>query len=406
MKVYNCISELMTLAGAHLKDGRNLMPSDLSIIKNASLVFDDEKIIWTGPTSDLPNLYKSEESFNLAGHCITPALVDSHTHIIFGGNRAQEYMNRLNGADYQEIARSGGGILYTMSQTNSLSDEELFNLCIARVERIFNYGVSTIEIKSGYSLTFDGEYRLSKIINKVKEYFKGRVHIFNTFMAAHAVPKVYKSSSTYLEEIVIPLMKKLNEEKIIDAVDIFHESGYFTFQDTETLFSEAKKLNLPVKIHADEFNDNSGAALAAKFHALSADHLLTTSIDGIKALSESKTVATLLPGTGLFLGKKQANAKLMLEMGCKVSIASDYNPGSCHCDNLLMLASISAPMYPMNLAQMWTAITLNAASALGLSNQGAIIPNMDSKFSIFKCDSVSEITYNWGRNLNISRDLF
>lgn len=407
MKVYNNISELLTLAGALLKDGRSLEASDLSIIKNASLVFNEEHIIWSGLTSDLPEEYKNlSETFNLAGYCITPSLVDSHTHLIFGGNRAGEYMDRLNGADYQAIAKAGGGILFTMSQTNTLSDDELFNLCVSRIETISNYGVSTIEIKSGYSLTYEGEYRLSLIIKKLKEHFKGKVHIFNTFMAAHAIPKNFNSSTQYITEVVIPLMHKLNSENVIDAIDIFHEVGYFTFDDTELLFKAASKLDLPVKIHADEFNDNKGAVLACKFNALSADHLLTTGLDGISALANSSTVATLLPGTGLFLGKKQANAKLMLEMGCKVSIASDFNPGSCHCDNVLMLASICAPMYPLNLAQMWAAITLNAAAALGLNNQGALVPNFNSKFSIFKCSAISEITYNWGKNLNISRELF
>lgn len=407
MKVYNNISELLTLEACVKKDGRNLLPTDLTIIHNASLVFNDDHIIWTGHTTDLPNEYKNAaESFDLSGYCITPSLVDSHTHLIFGGNRASEYTMRLNGADYQAIANAGGGILYTMNATNSVSDEELYEIAKSRINRIHSLGVSTLEIKSGYSLTFEGEYRLSKLISNLKNEFKGKVRIFNTFMAAHAVPKSFKDSTEYISTLVIPLMEKLASEELIDACDIFHEVGYFSEKDVSSLFEKAVGLNLKLKIHADEFNDNKGASLAAKYGALSADHLLATSQEGALALANSQTVATLLPGTGLFLGKPHANAKLLLSSGCKVSIASDYNPGSCHCDNLLLLASISAPMYPLNMAQMWCGITFNAAGALGLKNLGALVENFSSEFNIYKCSSISEITYNWGKNLIVDKSLF
>jgi imidazolonepropionase len=401
-KIYRNISEVLTLSSAEKKDGRKLIPEDLSIIKNAAVVCVDSKIVWVGPDANLDDKYKKMPSIDLTKKVLTPALVDSHTHIIFAGNRANEYSDRLNGVDYQVIANRGGGILFTTSQTRLAPRNELFQIAKKRIETLISYGVKTIEIKSGYALTLEKEKELSEIIHEVKQCFaKDDVIIFNTFLAAHAIPPEFKSSELYLDTVVLPMLTDLANRKIIDAVDIFHEKKYFSTNDTEKLFKHARSLNIPIKIHADEFNDNKGAILAAKYNALSADHLLCTESDGVTALANSNTVATLLPGTGFFLGKTQANARAFLNAGAKVAIASDFNPGSCHCDNLLLLASISAPQYKMNLAEVWCAITLNASHALGLKNQGAIIPGFDARFSIFDCESISEITYNWGKNLYV-----
>jgi imidazolonepropionase len=402
MKHYSSISQVLTLESANSKDGRNLEPSDLSILDNASIVFDNEKILWIGKTTELPDIYQSVETTDLTGHCVTPEVVDSHTHLIFGGDRAKEYSMRLNGADYVDIAKAGGGILNTMNGTNSLDKHELLSISRERVERLHSYGIGSIEIKTGYGLNFDKEYELSHIVKELKDQYKGKVQIINTFMAAHAVPKNYESSSQYINEVVIPLLEKLVSEKVIDCADIFHESGYFDSSDTKLLFEKCIELNIPFKSHADEFNDNKGAKLAAEMGALSTDHLLCTTQDGIEALSKSKTVATLLPGTGYFLGKPQANARALLNAGVKVSIASDYNPGSCHWDNLLQIASLAAPNLGFNQTQLWAAITLNAAHALGLTDQGAIVRGLKPRFSIFKVPTIDHITYHWGRNFAVT----
>ena len=233
-----------------------------------------------------------------------PELVDSHTHLVFGGNRAFEYSMRLDGATYEDIAKSGGGILHTMKQTNASSKDELFNLACERIEKIHSRGVGTIEIKSGYGLNLEKEIELSEIIHELKLKYKGTVQIFNTFMAAHAVPKEYKSSSDYMKNVVLPALENLGPKNIIDAVDIFLEDGYFSEKDVRVLNEKAKEFNIPLKIHADEFINLEGASLACELNALSADHLLAISENGVKSFSKSKTVATLLPGTGYFLGKK------------------------------------------------------------------------------------------------------
>ncbi len=398
MKHLANVNEVLTLESAHKKDGRNLTAKDLDTIKNASIIYDNDSILWVGETKNVPPEYKDVDTVDLSGHCITPEIVDSHTHLVFAGNRSNEYSMRLNGADYQEIAKAGGGILATSMATKKASDEELFNLAVERIERLYSYGIGTIEIKSGYALNFEDEYRCSKVIKRLKDHFSPKINIVNTFMAAHAVPKEYESSEKYLNELVIPLMEKLNSEGMIDVVDIFHEQGYFTLEDTKNLFTKAHSLNLKCKIHADEFGDNGGAIVASQFKALSADHLLCTGNEGIEHLSKSSTVATLLPGTGWFLGKPQSNGRVMQDLGCKVAIASDYNPGSCHFDNLLQIASMAAPMYPFNMCEMWSSITLNAAHALDLKDQGAIIKNLKPRFTIFNCNTISDITYSWGRN--------
>ena len=399
--VYRHLNQIATLAGCFKKDGRKLLPQDLSIIQNAAIAFDENEILWVGEDSSLPALFQHEASFDLKGHVLTPELVDSHTHLVFGGDRSQEYADRLNGTSYEDIAKRGGGILFTMKETNSASSEQLFETACKRIEQIHSYGVGTIEIKSGYGLNFDKEYELSLIIECLKKKFAPTVQIFNTYLAAHDVPKKFSSSSEYIDQVVIPLLEKLAPLKVIDAVDVFHEKNYFSTEDTEKLFTRAKALGIQRKIHADELNDNGGGLLAVKHEALSADHLLKISDESIQAMKNSSTIATLLPGTAFFIGKPLAPARKMLDEGLKVAIASDYNPGSCHCDNLLMLASVAAPQLKLNQAELWCGITMNAAHALGLKNQGALIEKMKPRFSLFKTTSLSKVTYHWGKNLAV-----
>ncbi|WP_417336998.1 imidazolonepropionase [Halobacteriovorax marinus] len=398
LKAFRNFSQIVTLENAYKKDGRHLLPEDLSIIENASIVFDSEEIVWVGEDSTIPSEFQSVPFEDFTGKTLLPELVDSHTHLVFGGDRSSEYSMRLNGADYQAIANAGGGILSTMKATNESSADQLFEDAVARVERIYSYGVGTIEIKSGYGLNYEKEKECSLIIERLKDHFEGRVQISNTYMAAHAVPKEYKSSNDYINKVVIPLLKELSEIGVIDAVDIFHEEGYFDEVDTQQLFDVASFLNIPVKSHADEFKDNKGAILAVKNNALSTDHLLCTTEDGISALASSSTVATLLPGTGFFLGKPQADAEAFFKAGVKVAIASDYNPGSCHCDNVLLVASLAAPTYKMNIAQLWAAITMNAAHALNFKNQGALVSGLKPRFTIFDVDNIDKVTYHWGVN--------
>jgi imidazolonepropionase len=402
LKAYIHLNEILTLKNAHHKDGRKLYPDDLSIITDGAIVFDDKKILWVGPTGEMPEQYKSFPFKSLKDHVLTPEIVDSHTHLVFGGDRAKEYADRLNGIPYEEIAKRGGGILFTMKETQNAGNEALFEMARERIQRLHSYGIGTIEIKSGYGLSFEKEKEISLVIARLKKHFSPQIQIFNTYLAAHDVPKEFSSSADYVKQVVLPLLKELAPLNIIDAVDIFHEKNYFTTEDTRELFQLALDLGIPRKIHADELNSNGGAEIAASFSALSADHLLKISDDGIAKLAHSTTVATLLPGTAFFLGKILAPSRKMLDAGVKVAIASDYNPGSCHCDNLLLIASISAAQLKINQAELWCAITYNASHALGKMDQGVLVPGMKARFSLFKAESISHITYNWGRNFSVS----
>jgi imidazolonepropionase len=394
MRIFRHLSEIVTLEGALKKDGRHLLADDLGIIKNAAIVVEAGLIAWVGKDSDLPTEFKNGVELDCHDHILLPEFCDSHTHTLFGGDRSDEYMLRLNGADYQKIADAGGGILSTVRATCATSTEALYESTKNRLLAMSKLGVGFVEIKTGYGLSLEEEIRLIEIIESLKCEATSRIpRIFSTFMPAHAVP-MGKTKREYMEEVVLP---SLSNSKA-DAVDIFHEKGYFDTTDTIALFERAKKRGMKLKIHADEFNDNGGAALAAQYGALSADHLLATSDDGIRVLAASSTVATLLPGTAFFLGKPLARARAFLDAGAKVAIASDYNPGSCHYPDLFHIAKMAAPSLKMNAAELIAAITLNAKHALGIQNEGALVKGQAARMGLFKSNSLAELLYSWGEN--------
>jgi imidazolonepropionase len=416
--VYRNLNEIVTMESAHHKQGRFIEDSDLSIIKKATVIFNEEKILWVGTEekyleclknktfdfiddSSKLNSIPSFEEFDLTGHILTPEIVDSHTHLVFAGNRADEYAMRLNGATYEQIALNGGGIISSMKAINELTREQLFQESVEKIKKIHELGIGTIEIKSGYGLNFAKEWEISQIIFDLKKYFFPKVQIINTFMAAHAVPPSFEKSESYMNQVVLPLLDRLAPLKIIDCVDIFHEKNYFNDDDLKNLANLTRLHQLKLKIHGDEFNNNHSAKLAVEYGAVSVDHLLNVDDEGIESLGkkENQTVATLLPGTSFFLGKKPARGSAMVKKGCKVAMASDYNPGSCHFPNLIHLASMALPLYGFGLGQFWTSLTLNGAHALGLYDQGAIIKNFQPRFSLFKATTHTHIPYYWGQNL-------
>lgn len=398
MKVLTNISQILLGQKFHAKDGRNLLPEDMDILSNAAIAYNDEEILWVGKSNQLPVEYQAAPTQDLTGHVVTPELVDSHTHLVFGGDRSDEYTMRLNGADYVEIAKAGGGILSTMGATNAASEEALYQAVLSRIQLIANHGVTTIEIKSGYSLTTAGEERLSRVIARLRDELAPKIQIIPTYLAAHAVPRSYTNSRAYMNEVVMPLLERLATENLFEMVDIFQEDGYFDEADVRQLFSRANELGLKLKIHADEFDDHGGARLAIEYGALSADHLLKTSSKNIKLFKDSATIATILPGTSLFLGKDYAPIQELYQNSAKVAIASDYNPGSCHFFNLIQIATMAAKKNNINQAQLWCGITYNAAHAVGLLQQGHLAPGMRPRFSFFETSNINQITYYWGQN--------
>ena len=397
------VRQLASLEGAWRKGGRGLDPADLSLIDGAAVAFDEREVLWAGPEAALPPALSDAEPVDCRGLVVVPEVVDCHTHLVFAGDRAGEHAMRLDGADYREIARRGGGILSTARATRAASEEGLLRSARGRIERIRSRGVGAVEVKSGYGLDREAELRISRVVGALRREYAGRVTVRSTFLAAHAVPPEAPGPGAYMEGTVLPLLEELarDGEARPDAVDVFHEEGYFGAAEAEALYRRARELGIPVKCHADEFADGKAAVLACRHGALSADHLLMTGEDGVEALASSPTVAVLLPGTCLFLGKGQAPGRRLLDAGCRVAVGSDYNPGSCHIDDVLLCAFLAAPLHRMNTAELWAAVTLNAAAALGLGGQGALVPGLAPRFSFFRADSLARVAYSPGRNLAV-----
>lgn len=397
--LYN-ISELYTLLQAHEKKGVHLKPVDVGLIKDGVCLFEDTKVSWVGSRKsfeeqfsikNIHSSFSSDELIDCKQKVVIPSVVDSHTHLVFGGDRSDEYLWRLNGEDYQEIANKGGGILSTVKDTQKASFEELYISAEERLLKILDYGVHLVEIKTGYGLSFEAEEKLLKVIFKLREKYPQ--HVFATLMSAHAVPGGFHAKS-YLEEVCIPLLEKYSSQ--IDATDIFFEVGYFEEDLTRKYLNKARELGVKIKIHADEFTDLGGAEIACEFNALSADHLLKISDRSIQKLKDqSSTVATLLPGTALFLGKALAPARKMLDEGVCVALASDYNPGSCHWDNVLEISKKSAKLLGMNQAEWLSSITLNASKALGRYDLGYLAPGASEAYTILDSSSLAQYLYQW-----------
>jgi len=398
--INNC-SWVITLESAVSKEGKKLSPQDHTPVKNGAIIHDGQTILWVGKENTIPENFNSNIKFrkDMKGRVVTPGLIDCHTHLVFAGNRALEYVDRLNGRSYQDIADSGGGITYSSEQTNHADNEKLYQDAFQRLERLYQLGHCAVEIKSGYSLTLEGEINLCRIIHRLKQSFKDKISIHTTLMAAHAVPK-NSNADSYLDDVVLPSLKLAAAEQLIDSVDIFHEVGYFNQNHVEKLFTTATLLNIPRRIHADEFNNNNGAAIAKKFQCLSADHLLHVDHANASILADSQTVATLLPGTAFFLGKKLAPAKMLLDTGCAVAIGSDYNPGSCHWNDVFQIARMSAASLGLNTAQFWCSITYNGARALALNNFGAIKPGFKPKFLVWEAREPEDLLYDWTNRQN------
>ena len=390
------ISCALTLKNAVSKNGRQLLKEDLSLINNVAIVKNDETIEWIGTKDQLPKTFYNSftDEIDLQNRVVTPGLIDAHTHLIFSGNRANEYMMRLSGASYEEISKAGGGIVASSMATNSADDDYLEKLATNRINVLYELGIAACEIKTGYSLTLDGEIRLLKIINDLKKKFSSKLLIHRTLMSAHAIPQKMNKDE-YIKSIVLPTIDQATSLKIIDSLDVFHEVNYFEQSDVEVIFNYARKFNLDLKLHVDEFNNNGGAKLGARYNCSSVDHLLHTDLEGACALAASNTIATLLPGTAFYLGKKLANAKMLIDAGCAVAIASDFNPGSCYFNDVFQIARMSAPSLKINPAALWSAITLNAAKSLGLKNYGALLPNFSSQILVWEASNPDDLLFDW-----------
>jgi imidazolonepropionase len=372
-------------------------------IEDGAIAVAEGRIAWVGGRKDLPARAErlARHMHDLAGHWLIPGLIDCHTHLVYAGNRAREFELRLQGASYEEIARAGGGIRSTVAQTRKSSEEELLKDAQARADCFRREGVTTIEVKSGYGLDPANEAKMLRVARRL-----AGVSVRTTFLGAHALPPEYEGrSAAYIELVVEEMLPAVIG--LADAVDAFCERIAFTPQETRRVFTAARAYGLPVKLHADQLSDLSGAALAAEFSALSADHLEYTSAAGVAAMAESGTVAVLLPGAFYFLRERQLPPIEPLRRAhVPIAIASDCNPGSSPVTSLLLMLNMATTLFRLTPEEALAGITRSAAAALGLgASHGTLEPGKVADFAIFAIDQPAELSYRIGANPCIGRVL-
>ena len=372
----------------------------LGVIENAAIAFDNDRIVWLGPESELDKSpYDDDERLNAEGKVLLPGLIDSHTHPVFAGNRAHEFEMRLNGTSYLDIAKAGGGIAKTVSETRNASEEELFTLAQERLSRMLAFGVTTVEAKSGYGLDFESELKSLRVIQKLRQ--ECPQDIVATYMGGHDLPPEYKGKTneyvTHLCDVQIP---EVSKQKLATFCDVFCEDGYFDVAQTRKILEAAQKHGLKLKVHAEEFCTLGGAELAGELHATSADHLLHISDAGIAALKKGGTVATLLPGTAFYLRLKQyAPADKLLAAGVPVAIATDFNPGSCMSENLQLSMTLACLQMNMTPADVVQGVTIHAARALDLhKDRGSLSVGKRADSVLFDITTWQELLYHFGIN--------
>ncbi len=376
---------------------------DVGILKNTAVAASDGRIAAIGAARDLQAAYGNAEIVDCRGGVLTPGLVDSHTHAVFGKARFEEHELRAQGADYMEIARQGGGIHASVRDFRGRSEEQLVELAIPRVQELISYGTTTIEIKSGYGLTIDDELKALRVIDRLANRLP--VRIVATWLGAHEIPQEYRASEAqrgeFVDLLVNEMLPKVVEQGIARFADVFCEPGVFTTEETRRILKTARRAGLGIKLHADELRPSGGAELAASLAAVSADHLGAISEKGIAALAKSETVATLLPGTMLFLGKaKQAPSRALIDAGAAVALATDFNPGTSPTVNFPLMLTLGVSQLRMSLAEALSAATVNGAAALGLAGEtGQIAPGFAADLSLFAIDDVRELPYWYGARL-------
>ena len=369
----------------------------LPSISDAYLLIENGVINDFGKMSEIPN-FGNIETINAKDKIVLPAWCDSHSHSVHTGNRSDEYMQRIKGASYQQIAENGGGILKSSSQINAVSSDDLYTESKNRILSLIKQGTGSLEIKSGYGLNYESELKMLEVISRLKNSLP--IEIKSTFLGAHAIPKNYKKDD-YLKLVIDKMLPDFIDKKLVDFVDIFCEENYFSVDDTKLLCNKAYELGVASKIHTNQFNSIGGIKAGVEFGALSVDHLEVINQDDIQALKQSKTMPVLLPGCSFFLGIDYANARNLLNNGIPFAIASDFNPGSCPTGNMNFIISLACNKLKITSEQAINAATLNGAYAMGVSKKtGSISKGKLANLLITeKIDSIDDLPYYFGENL-------
>jgi len=364
------------------------------LIDDAAILIEGEQIAWVGPRADAP----AGEARDMGGRLVTPGLIDCHTHIVFGGDRAKEFEMRLEGASYEEVARAGGGIVSTVRATRMASEEDLLQDALRRVDAFLAEGVNTLEVKSGYGLDRDSELRMLRVARQIEA--RRPVKICTSYLAAHAVPEEYAGRpDAYIDDVAIPTLREAHAQGLVDAVDGFCEGIAFDTVQIERVFQVAQELGLPVKLHAEQLSHLGGTALAAKYKALSADHVEYATEEDAKALAASGTVATILPGAFYTIRETQAPPIAAFRAHqVPMALASDCNPGSSPLSSLLLTMNMGCTLFRMTPEEALAGVTRNAARALGLSDRGTLAVGQRADLAIWDIKDPAELSYRIGFN--------
>ena len=382
----------------HLHLAPEALGAGADAVPHAAIVVDQGVIAWAGAHAELPAVYRPLKQHDAKGAVVTPGLVDCHTHLVYGGLRANEFAMRLAGASYEEVARAGGGIVSTVKATRQASEDELFEAAVPRMVALLSEGVCAIEIKSGYGLSLAHERKQLRVARRLGEVFG--VTVRTSFLGAHALPPEYAGrSAEYIDLVCHEMMPTLAAEGLVDAVDVFCESIGFTLAETQKVFEAAKALGLPVKLHAEQLSDMGGAALAARYGALSCDHIEHLSAQGIAAMRQSGTVAVLLPGAYFTLRDTHLPPIAALrEAGVPMAVSTDHNPGTSPALSLLLMINMACTLFRLTVPEALAGVTRHAAQALGLqATHGQIHVGGPANFVLWPVGDVSELAYWLGQ---------
>jgi len=374
----------------------------LPCIENAWLAIDNGFIADYGSMDDFPGIenWKDLEIIDCDGKLILPCYADSHTHIVYAGNREGEFVDRINGLTYEEIFERGGGILNSAKRLNDASEDELVKQAMIRLHEVISQGTGSIEIKSGYGLSVESELKMLRVIKRIKDL--NLIPVKATFLGAHALPLEYKNDKQgYINLMINDMLPKIAEEKLADYIDVFCEQNYFTAAETITILEAGKKHGLIPKVHAEQLSNSGGIQAGVKCGAISVDHLEFCSNDDIEVLKNSNTMPTVLPGAAFFLGLPLPPARKMIDAGLAIAFASDFNPGSSPSGNMNLMMSLGCVQYKLTPEEVINASTINSAYAMNLSNEvGSITIGKKANFFITKpISSYAFIPYSFGSNL-------
>ena len=372
-------------------------------IEDAAILIKDRRIAWAGARADLP-VHEAVDTDHLEGRWVTPGLIDCHTHLVFGGDRSGEFEKRLGGATYEEIARSGGGIVSSVKATREASEDELFASAMARLEGLKATGVTTIEIKSGYGLDHDSELKMLRVARRIGR--EGGVRVRTSYLGLHATPPEHRSDrAAYVDKAVDGILPAAHAEGLVDAVDAYCEPIAFTQDEVSRLFEKAQSLNLPVKLHADQLSDGGGAALAARYQALSADHIEHSTEAGVAAMAEAGVVAVLLPGAFLMLREtKLPPVDLLRKHGVRMAIGSDCNPGTSPVASMTAVLNLACVQFRLTPEEALAGATREAARALGVLDEvGTIEAGKAADLAVWKITRPAELAYWLGKPMLYKR---